>query len=161
MTRLFFPFFHISIGLYFLRFWWPMCVYVCSYAWPMRVYVSCKAHENTWIKKATILTFRFSWENMLVYNPFVYSAAPQFLIHVFVTLLQNIARKGGQESLMEQINSKYYFYTRHKGLFRICYPKERPPTGKRLHTNFQSFLARWRRRQRIHCSLTEIFSSRV
>ncbi|CAH0394884.1 unnamed protein product [Bemisia tabaci] len=29
---------------------------------------------------------------------------------------------------MEQINSKYYFYTRHKGLFRICYPKERPPT---------------------------------
>ncbi|KAJ1527106.1 hypothetical protein ONE63_008641 [Megalurothrips usitatus] len=26
------------------------------------------------------------------------------------------------------MNSKYYYFTRTKGLFRICYPKERPPT---------------------------------
>ncbi|CAG9812706.1 unnamed protein product [Phaedon cochleariae] len=34
------------------------------------------------------------------------------------------------QSLLESINSKYYYYTRTKGLFRICYPKERPPTVK-------------------------------
>ncbi|XP_033297721.1 uncharacterized protein LOC117204430 isoform X5 [Bombus bifarius] len=26
------------------------------------------------------------------------------------------------------MNTKYYYYTRTQGLFRICYPKERPPT---------------------------------
>ncbi|CAB3371472.1 Hypothetical predicted protein [Cloeon dipterum] len=26
------------------------------------------------------------------------------------------------------MNTQYYYYTRTKGLFRICYPKERPPT---------------------------------
>ncbi|XP_008484417.3 uncharacterized protein LOC103521091, partial [Diaphorina citri] len=37
-------------------------------------------------------------------------------------------RKGGQEQLIEQMNTKYYYFTRTKGLFRICYPKERPNT---------------------------------
>lgn len=34
------------------------------------------------------------------------------------------------QALVDNINSKYYYYTRTKGLFRVCYPKERPPTGK-------------------------------
>ncbi|CAG9829141.1 unnamed protein product [Diabrotica balteata] len=34
------------------------------------------------------------------------------------------------QALLENVNSKYYYYTRTKGLFRICYPKERPPTVK-------------------------------
>lgn len=37
-------------------------------------------------------------------------------------------KKGQQEQLIEQMNTKYYYYTRTKGLFRICYPKERPIT---------------------------------
>jgi len=44
-------------------------------------------------------------------------------------LQQYAAKRGGQESLLENMNSKYYYYTRTKGLSRICYPKERPPTG--------------------------------
>lgn len=44
------------------------------------------------------------------------------------SIQQYAAKKGGQESLLEQINTKYYYYSRTKGLFRICYPKERPPT---------------------------------
>ncbi|XP_026473767.1 uncharacterized protein LOC113377609 [Ctenocephalides felis] len=31
-------------------------------------------------------------------------------------------------TILENLNTKYYYYTRTKGLFRICYPKERPPT---------------------------------
>jgi hypothetical protein len=34
------------------------------------------------------------------------------------------------QQLLENVNSKYYYFTRTKGLFRICYPKERPPTVK-------------------------------
>lgn len=34
---------------------------------------------------------------------------------------------GAQNSLVDNMNSKYYYYTRTKGLFRVCYPKERPP----------------------------------
>lgn len=45
-------------------------------------------------------------------------------------LQQYAAKRGGQESLLENMNSKYFYYTRTKGLFRICYPKERPPTGE-------------------------------
>ena len=52
-------------------------------------------------------------------------------------LQQFAAKRGDQESLLDSMNSKYYYYTRTKGLFRICYPKERPPTGK-------SITAQWR-----------------
>lgn len=38
------------------------------------------------------------------------------------------SKRGGQEALLEAMNTKYYYYTRTKGLFRICFPKERPPT---------------------------------
>ncbi|XP_053607784.1 uncharacterized protein LOC128673747 isoform X1 [Plodia interpunctella] len=34
----------------------------------------------------------------------------------------------GNSQVLENLNNKYYFYTRTRGLFRICYPKERPPT---------------------------------
>ncbi|KPJ08259.1 hypothetical protein RR48_12998 [Papilio machaon] len=32
------------------------------------------------------------------------------------------------QAILESLNNKYYFYTRTRGLFRVCYPKERPPT---------------------------------
>ncbi|XP_050542568.1 transmembrane protein 178B [Daktulosphaira vitifoliae] len=46
------------------------------------------------------------------------------------TQIQNAiaAQRGNQAaSLLEQMN-KYYFFTRTKGLFRICYPGAKPPT---------------------------------
>jgi hypothetical protein len=51
---------------------------------------------------------------------------------MYLMLQQFAAKRGDQESLLENMNSKYYYYTRTKGLFRICYPKERPPTGKSI-----------------------------
>ncbi|XP_015598122.1 uncharacterized protein LOC107269125 isoform X1 [Cephus cinctus] len=40
---------------------------------------------------------------------------------------QYAAKHAEQSHLVEQMNTKYYYYTRTQGLFRICYPKERPP----------------------------------
>lgn len=40
------------------------------------------------------------------------------------------AEKGDQGSLVDSMNTQYFYYTRTKGLFRVCYPKERPPTGE-------------------------------
>ncbi|XP_018378141.1 PREDICTED: uncharacterized protein LOC108770886 isoform X2 [Trachymyrmex cornetzi] len=43
--------------------------------------------------------------------------------------IQQYASKHAEQSnLVEQMNMKYYYFTRTQGLFRICYPKERPPT---------------------------------
>ncbi|XP_037808366.1 uncharacterized protein LOC119601486 [Lucilia sericata] len=39
------------------------------------------------------------------------------------------AKHSDAESLLSNLNNKYYYYTRTRGLFRICYPKERPPTS--------------------------------
>jgi hypothetical protein len=46
-------------------------------------------------------------------------------------LQKSLSQQSDEHSraLLDSVNSKYYFYTRTKGLFRICYPKERPPTG--------------------------------
>ncbi|KAF4521180.1 hypothetical protein B566_EDAN010642, partial [Ephemera danica] len=41
--------------------------------------------------------------------------------------IQRHAAERGDQTLMENMNTQYYYYTRTKGLFRICYPKERPP----------------------------------
>lgn len=35
---------------------------------------------------------------------------------------------GNSQSILESLNNKYYYYSRTRGLFRICYPKERPPS---------------------------------
>jgi hypothetical protein len=47
-------------------------------------------------------------------------------------ILKSLSQHSDEHSraLLDSVNSKYYFYTRTKGLFRICYPKERPPTVK-------------------------------
>ncbi|XP_063987603.1 uncharacterized protein LOC135167871 isoform X2 [Diachasmimorpha longicaudata] len=43
--------------------------------------------------------------------------------------IQQYASKNPDQShVVEQMNMKYFYYTRTQGLFRICYPKERPPT---------------------------------
>ncbi|KAL0278574.1 UNVERIFIED_CONTAM: hypothetical protein PYX00_000358 [Menopon gallinae] len=48
-------------------------------------------------------------------------------IEVKRSKIEDIAEKrGNQESLIEEMNNKYYYFTRTKGLFRICYPKEKP-----------------------------------
>lgn len=39
------------------------------------------------------------------------------------------AKHPDSQSLLESVNNKYYYYTRTRGLFRICYPKERPPVS--------------------------------
>ncbi|CRK94799.1 CLUMA_CG008293, isoform A [Clunio marinus] len=39
------------------------------------------------------------------------------------------AKHSDSQQLVEQVNTKYYFYTRTRGLFRNCYPKERPPVS--------------------------------
>jgi len=44
---------------------------------------------------------------------------------------QNAVNQRSQTSVLEQMN-KYFYFTRTKGLFRICYPKDRPPAGKYL-----------------------------
>ncbi|CAO1419021.1 unnamed protein product [Diamesa serratosioi] len=46
---------------------------------------------------------------------------------------KNIMAYAGKQTdpqqLVEQYSTKYYYYTRTRGLFRICYPKERPPSS--------------------------------
>ncbi|XP_044731874.1 transmembrane protein 235 isoform X3 [Chrysoperla carnea] len=42
--------------------------------------------------------------------------------------LTNNGNNAETQAVLEDINSKYYYYSRTRGLFRICYPKERPPT---------------------------------
>ncbi|XP_044731873.1 transmembrane protein 235 isoform X2 [Chrysoperla carnea] len=44
--------------------------------------------------------------------------------------LTNNGNNAETQAVLEDINSKYYYYSRTRGLFRICYPKERPPTVK-------------------------------
>ncbi|XP_019875321.2 uncharacterized protein LOC109603273 isoform X2 [Aethina tumida] len=54
-------------------------------------------------------------------------------IEVKRTNIQNYLSKHSDvqsQALLDSVNSKYYYFTRTKGLFRICYPKERPPTVK-------------------------------
>ncbi|XP_021936685.1 uncharacterized protein LOC110838113 isoform X2 [Zootermopsis nevadensis] len=72
----------------------------------------------TAIVAVALLAIAFSTDNWM------YIEVKRAQIH------QYAAKRGDQESLLENMNSKYYYYTRTKGLFRICYPKERPPTGK-------------------------------
>ncbi|XP_069691348.1 uncharacterized protein [Periplaneta americana] len=71
----------------------------------------------TAIVAVALLAIAFSTDNWL------YIEVKRAQIHQ-----QYAAKRGDQESLLENMNTKYYYYTRTKGLFRICYPKERPPT---------------------------------
>ncbi|GLG94135.1 uncharacterized protein GBIM_01393 [Gryllus bimaculatus] len=71
----------------------------------------------TAIVAVALLAIAFSTDNWL------YIEVKRAQIH------QQATKRGDQESIVENMNSKYYYYTRTKGLFRICYPKERPPTG--------------------------------
>lgn len=51
-------------------------------------------------------------------------------IYDFFFLFQNYAAKHpDSQSLLDSVNNKYFYYTRTRGLFRICYPKERPPAS--------------------------------
>lgn len=40
--------------------------------------------------------------------------------------IEDFADKRGNPELLEEVNNKYYYFTRTKGLFRVCYPKEKP-----------------------------------
>ncbi|XP_065172712.1 transmembrane protein 114 isoform X1 [Atheta coriaria] len=74
----------------------------------------------TSIIAVALLTIAFATDNWLY-------------IEVKRTNIQNYLSKHSDaqsQALLESVNSKYYYFTRTKGLFRICYPKERPPTVK-------------------------------
>ncbi|XP_022913998.1 uncharacterized protein [Onthophagus taurus] len=71
----------------------------------------------TSIVAVSLLTIAFATDNWLY-------------VDVKRTNIQNYAAKSEDKVVLEQLTSKYYYYTRTKGLFRICYPKERPPTVK-------------------------------
>lgn len=70
------------------------------------------------------ISFRFV---LYLFSPF---ARFSFLNLRFFFFLQNYAAKHpDSQSLLDSVNNKYYYYTRTRGLFRICYPKERPPAS--------------------------------
>lgn len=70
----------------------------------------------TAIVSTALLAIAFSTDN------WVYIEVKRSAIQAYA------AKRGGQEALLESMNTKYYYYTRTKGLFRVCFPKERPPT---------------------------------
>ena len=64
----------------------------------------------------TLLAIAFSSDNWLYYE------VKRNKIQTFA------ATHSDSDSLLNSMNSKYFYYTRTRGLFRICYPKERPPS---------------------------------
>lgn len=67
------------------------------------------------IISVSLLSIAFSTDNWLSYD-------------VKRNNIQSYAAKhSDSQALLDSINSKYFYYTRTRGLFRICYPKERPP----------------------------------
>ncbi|CAB3371469.1 transmembrane protein 235 isoform X2 [Cloeon dipterum] len=70
----------------------------------------------TAIVSVAMLAIAFSTDNWLFYEVKRSS------------ILKYASEKGEQGALVNSMNTQYYYYTRTKGLFRICYPKERPPT---------------------------------
>lgn len=60
-----------------------------------------------------------------------------YLIWCLISLQTYAAKHPDSQSLLESVNNKYYYYTRTRGLFRNCYPKERPPAsaGKCFNAN--------------------------
>lgn len=55
---------------------------------------------------------------------------PIFILILILISLQSYAAKNpDSQQLLDNVNNKYYYYTRTRGLFRICYPKERPPAS--------------------------------
>ncbi|KAK9719710.1 PMP-22/EMP/MP20/Claudin tight junction [Popillia japonica] len=57
-----------------------------------------------------------------------------------------------ETTLLENLHSKYYYYSRTKGLFRICYPKERPPTVKTYLSPVETHLKTYLSPVETHCN---------
>ncbi|XP_072932161.1 uncharacterized protein [Epargyreus clarus] len=74
----------------------------------------------TAIVAAALMAIAFSTDNWL------YIEVKRSSIQNQVT--ENTDVNSNSQAILESLNSKYYFYTRTRGLFRICYPKERPPS---------------------------------
>ncbi|CAG4965888.1 uncharacterized protein LOC123695381 isoform X2 [Colias croceus] len=72
----------------------------------------------TAIVAAALMAIAFSTDNWL------YIEVKRSNIQTYVTQNTDI----NSQAILESLNNKYYFYTRTRGLFRICYPKERPPS---------------------------------
>ncbi|XP_011493972.1 PREDICTED: uncharacterized protein LOC105359166 isoform X1 [Ceratosolen solmsi marchali] len=70
----------------------------------------------TGIIATALLAIAFSTDNWL-YTEVKRAQIQQFTI-----------KHADQNHIIDQMNTKYYYYTRTQGLFRICYPKDRPPT---------------------------------
>lgn len=54
---------------------------------------------------------------------------------VFFFFFQNAITQRGQTSILDQMNN-YFYFTRTKGLFRICFPKEKSPAGNNKKKNY-------------------------
>lgn len=66
-------------------------------------------------------------------NHFIFIVEPlfsrQLIFIIFFSSQSYAAKNSDTQQLVEQVNMKYFFYTRTRGLFRNCYPKERPPVS--------------------------------
>ncbi|XP_053950945.1 uncharacterized protein LOC129237625 [Anastrepha obliqua] len=62
-----------------------------------------------------LLAIAFSTDNWLYYD------VKRSNIQMFAS------KHSDADDLFNSMNNKYFYYTRTRGLFRICYPKERPP----------------------------------
>ncbi|XP_045771906.1 uncharacterized protein LOC123871903 isoform X1 [Maniola jurtina] len=72
----------------------------------------------TAIVAAALMAIAFSTDNWL------YVEVKRNNIQTYVTENTDI----NSQAILESLNTKYFYFTRTRGLFRICYPKERPPT---------------------------------
>ncbi|CAG9584521.1 unnamed protein product [Danaus chrysippus] len=72
----------------------------------------------TAIIAAALMAIAFTTDNWL------YVEVKRSNIQTYVTENTDI----NSQAILDSLNTKYYFFTRTRGLFRICYPKERPNT---------------------------------
>ncbi|KAG5672536.1 hypothetical protein PVAND_002658 [Polypedilum vanderplanki] len=61
------------------------------------------------------------------------------------------AKQSDSQQLVEQVTTKYFYYTRTRGLFRNCYPKERPPKNAAVEIYLSPI--------ETHCSNIDYFPS--
>lgn len=66
------------------------------------------------------------------------------------SIMTHAAKYADSQQLLANVNSKYFYYTRTRGLFRYCYPKERPQSEDIYLSPVET-----------HCSNIDYFPSNV
>lgn len=49
--------------------------------------------------------------------------------YIYFVLQDYALKHSDSQSLLDSFNTKIFYFTRTRGLFRYCYPKERPPAS--------------------------------